>query len=215
MTFEIGLLLGIVLLAGVLFSLEWISPDVVGLGVLVALAITGLLPKDRAFEGFGSDTVIIILGLLIMTAALLRTGVMDLTGRLILKYTGDKPTHLLLVVMLTSAGIGAFVSNTASTAFFVPIVIGIANRAKISPSKLLMPLAFSSILTSSVTLISTSTNLVVSGLLRQYKMEPIGMFELAPVGVPIAIIGLVYMYFARRWIPDRTNASDLLSDFGM
>jgi len=215
MTFEIGLLLGIVVAAGILFSLEWISPDVIGLGVLVALALTGLLPKDRAFEGFGSDTVIIILGLLIMTAALLRTGVMDLTARLILKHTGDKPTHLLLVIMLTSAGIGAFVSNTASTAFFVPIVIGIANRAKISPSKLLMPLAFSSILTSSVTLISTSTNLVVSGLLRQYKMEPIGMFELAPVGVPIAVVGLTYMYFARHCIPDRTQGADLMSDFGM
>jgi Na+/H+ antiporter NhaD/arsenite permease-like protein len=92
MTFEIGLLLGIVVVAGILFSLEWISPDVIGLGVLVALAHHGLLPKDRAFEGFGSDTVIIILGLLIMTAALLRTGVMDLTARLILKHTGDKPT---------------------------------------------------------------------------------------------------------------------------
>jgi hypothetical protein len=78
-----------------------------------------------------------------------------------------------------------------------------------------MPLAFSSILTSSVTLISTSTNLVVSGLLRQYKMEPMGMFELAPVGITIAIVGLAYVYFARHWIPDRAHNSDLLSDFGM
>src|SRR5688500_8720521 len=155
MTFEIGLLLVIVVIAGVLFSLDWVSPDVVGLGVIVALAVTGLIPKDRAFEGFGSDTVITILGLLIMTAALLRTGVMDSTGRAILKHTGDNPLRLLLVIMLTSAGIGAFISNTAATAFFVPIVIGIASRAKISPSKLLMPLAFSSILSSSVTLIST------------------------------------------------------------
>ena len=161
MTYQIGLLLGIVLVSGVLFSLEWIAPDVVALGTLIALAVTGLVPPDRAFEGFGSDTVITILGLLIMTAALLRTGVMDLTGRAILKYTGAHPTHLLIVIMCASAGIGAFMSNTASTAFFVPIVIGIASRAKISPSKLLLPLAFSSILTSSVTLISTSTNLVV------------------------------------------------------
>src|SRR5207253_1964098 len=106
-------------------------------------------------------------------------------------------------------------SNTASTAFFVPIVMGIANRAKVSPSRLLMPLAFSSILTSSVTLISTSTNLVVSGLLRQYKMEPMGMFELAPVGIPVAIVGLAYMYLARHWIPDRAHTSDLIADFGM
>jgi di/tricarboxylate transporter len=215
MTLQIGLLLSIVLVAGVLFSLDWISPDVVALGVLVALIVTGLLPKEHAFDGFGSETVITVLGLLILTAALLRTGVMDLTGRAILKYTGDHPTHLLLVIMVTSAGIGAFVSNTASTAFFVPIVIGIANRARISPSKFLLPLAFSSILTSSVTLISTSTNLVVSGLLQQYKMPPIGMFELAPVGIPVAIAGLAYIYFVRRWIPDRAQSQDLIADFGM
>src|SRR5437870_5205496 len=121
MTFQIGLLLVIVLIAGVLFAVDWVSPDVVGLGVLVALVISGLIPKERAFEGFGSDTVITILGLLILTAALLRTGVMDLTGRAILKHTGDSPLRLLMVIMVTSATIGAFVSNTASTAFFVPI----------------------------------------------------------------------------------------------
>jgi di/tricarboxylate transporter len=215
MTFQIELLLAIILIAGILFSIEWLSPDVVGLGVLIVLALTGLLPRERAFEGFGSETVITVLGLLIMTAALLRTGVMDLTARVILRHTGDDPTRLFIVIILTSAGIGAFMSNTASTAFFVPIVIGIANRAKISPSQLLLPLAFSSILTSSVTLISTSTNLVVSGLLQQYKMEPMGMFELAPVGIPIAIAGLIYMFLVRRWIPDRTASTDLMTDFGM
>jgi len=112
--------------------------------------------------------------------------------------------------MITSAGLGAFMSNTASTAFFVPIVIGLANRARLSPSKLLLPLAFSSILTSSVTLISTSTNIVVSGLMQRYQMPPMGMFELAPVGIPIAVVGLVYMILAsKRWLRDRpdTDAS--------
>ena len=78
-----------------------------------------------------------------------------------------------------------------------------------SPSKLLLPLAFSSILTSSVTLISTSTNIVVSGLMQRYQMKPMGMFELAPVGIPIAIVGLIYMVFAsQRWLPDRSVAED-------
>src|SRR5690606_26620444 len=79
----------------------------------------------------------------------------------------------------------------------------------------LMPLAFSSILASSVTLISTSTNLVISGLLTQYGMAPMGMFELAPVGIPIAVVGLFYTFFSRRWIPDRTQPGDLIGDFGM
>lgn len=216
MTWEIGLLLGIIAVAVVLFSLERISPDVIGLGLVVLLAATGLLPKERAFEGFGSDTVITILGLLILTAALLRTGVIDLVSRFILKHTGENPTHLVIVIMCTAAGLSAFISNTAATAFFIPLVIGIGQRAKMSPSKLLMPLAFSSILTSSVTLISTSTNLVVSGLMTQADLKPMGMFELAPVGIPIAVVGLTYMFFVgRRLIPERGQPGDLISEFGM
>ena len=216
MTWEIGLLLSIIAVAVILFSMERISPDVIGLGLVIFLAVTGLIPRERAFEGFGSDTVITILGLLILTAALLRTGVIELAGRFILKYTGQNPTHLLLVIMCMAAALSAFISNTAATAFFIPLVIGIADRAKISPSKLLLPLAFSSILTSSVTLISTTTNLVVSGLMTQSNLKPIGMFELAPVGLPIAATGLLYMFFiGRRLIPDRTHPGDLIGEFGM
>jgi len=201
MTLEIALLLALIVASLVLFSLERVSPDVVALGLVLALVFTGLLPAKEAFAGFGSDTVIMILGLLLLTAALMRTGVMDWAGAYILRYTGTSPTRLLVVVMLASAVVGSFMSNTASTAFFLPIVIGLAERARISPSCLLLPLAFSSILTSSVTLISTSTNIVVSGLMTQHDLGPIDMFELAPVGVPILAVGLVYMFIVgRHWI---------------
>ena len=210
MTFEIGLLLALMAVAIVLFATEWAETDVTALGLLLVLVITGLLPANRAFAGFGSDTVIMILGLLILTAALMRTGVMDVVGRGIVRHTGEDPRHLQIVVMIAAAGLGAFMSNTASTAFFVPIVFGIAKRAQISPSKLLLPLAFASILSSSVTLISTSTNLVVSGLLTQYKLPPMGMFELAPVGIPITVAGLIYMMtIGRRIIPDRFHADEV------
>jgi di/tricarboxylate transporter len=219
MTFEIGLLIGIICLCVIFFSLEWISADVIALCVVVTLVLTKLLKPQNAFAGFGSDTVMTMLGLLILTAALLRTGVMDLVSRSILKFTGDNPINLLVVIMVTAALLSAFMSNTASTAFFIPIVIGIANRAKVSPSKFLMPLAFSSILTSSVTLISTSTNLVVNGLMQKYEhpqLAPMRMFELAPVGIPIAVVGLAYMFFiGRRLIPDRTQPGDLIGEFGV
>jgi di/tricarboxylate transporter len=204
MSFQIGLLLGLVALSLVLFAMEWAEPEVTALGLLLAMVFTGLLPAERAFAGFGSDTVIMILGLLILTAALMRTGVVDMVGGRILRHTGTDPRRLQIVIMVASAGLGAFMSNTASTAFFVPVVFGIAKRAKVSPSKLLLPLAFSSILSSSVTLISTSTNLVVSGMLTQSKLAPMGMFELAPVGIPITIAGLLYMMLiGRHLIPDR------------
>jgi di/tricarboxylate transporter len=209
MTGEIFLLLIILGAAMALFSFERIPADAVGLGVALSLILTGLLPADLAFAGFGSDTVMMILGLLILTAALVRTGVVEICGRAILRYTGEEPNRLLTVVMVASATMGAFMSNTASTAFFVPLVFGLAQRAKMSASKLLMPLAFASILSSSVTLVSTSTNIVVSGLMTRYELPAMGMFELAPVGIPITIIGLVYMFFiGQRLIPDRLTTKD-------
>jgi di/tricarboxylate transporter len=208
MTFEIGLLLALTVLAVVLFSFERFSPDVVALGLVLTLVSTGLLSASKAFAGFGSDAVILILGLLILSAALNRTGVVDMTGRILLRWTGTNPTRLLIVVMLASAILGAFMSNTASTAFFLPVVIGLARKAKMSPHQLLLPLAFSSILTSSVTMISTSTNIVVSGLMQQFQMPPMGMFELTPVGVPIMIAGLIYMTFVGKWWLGRKPNAD-------
>ena len=198
MTFEIGLLLFLTVAAVFLFSSDKISPDVTALTLVLALVFTGLLDSQTAFQGFGSETVIMILGLLILTAALLRTGVVDLVGGKILKLTGTSPTRLLIVVMLAVALLSAFMSNTAATAFFVPVVIGLTKRARMNPRQLLLPLAFASILTSSVTLISTSTNIVVSGLMERSGLEPIGMFELTPVGLPIAVAGLIYMAIVGR-----------------
>jgi di/tricarboxylate transporter len=204
-TFEIGLLLTLTVACVVLFSFERISPDVTALMLVLALVFTGLLEPKVAFQGFGSETVIMILGLLILTAALLRTGVVDLVGGKILRFTGKSPMRLLVVVMLASAVLGAFMSNTASTAFFVPVVMGLARKANINPRQLLLPLAFSSILTSSVTFISTSTNIVVNGLMVNAGLEPMGMFEMTPLGVPIAIVGLIYMTIV-GWLGMRRSA---------
>ncbi len=208
MTFSIILMLIILAAAVILFSLERIPADVIALGVLLTLILTGLLPTDRAFAGFGSDAAMMILGLLILSAALFRTGVVDMTGRTIVRHTGDNPNRLLVVIMGAVGITSSFISNTAATAFFLPVVLGIARRAKISPSRLLMPLAFASILAGSVTLVGTSTNIVVSGLMTQAGMEPLGMFELTPVGLPVLIMGLAYMFFiGRHLIPERAGSS--------
>jgi di/tricarboxylate transporter len=208
MTPDIAILLALTVAALVFFSFEWVSADVVALGLLLSLALLGLVPLDRAFSGFGSDTFILILGLLIMTAALVRTGVVDLLGRTILRHSGKNPKVLYIVLLVAAAAFSAFMSNTAAAALFIPVVFGIAKRARISPGKLLMPLAFATIVSSSVSLISTSTNIVVSGLMQQHKMAPMGMFEMAPIGVPIAILGVLYMIFiGKKLVPDRFQSS--------
>src|SRR5262245_17498397 len=117
MTGDVALLLGILIVAVALFSLEWISADVVALGVLLALILTGLIAPDRAFAGFGSDSVIMILGLLIMTAALMRTGVVEITGRYLMRSIGRNPQALLTWITVSVALLSSLISNTAATAF--------------------------------------------------------------------------------------------------
>lgn len=214
MTFEIGLMIGIIILAVVLFSQERVPPDVTALGLMLLVAITGLVTPEQAFAGFGSEVVLMILGLLILTAALIQTGVVDYLGREILSRVGDNVGRFLLLLMVAAAALSAFMSNTGATAFFLPIVLSISRQLKVSPSKLLMPLAFSSILASSVTLIGTSTNLVISGLLVNAGLQPLGMFELTMVGLPILFIGLVYMLtIGKRLIPDRGFTQEYTADF--
>ncbi len=209
MTIEIALLLFIIGTAMVLFSFEKVPVDIVAIGVLVVLISTGLLPLDRAFLGFGSDVVVVIFGLLVLTAALLRTGVVELAGQLFVRSTGKEPRRLMLVLMSAAVLVSSFVNNTAATAFFIPVVMGVARTVKVSRSKLLMPLAFASILSSSVTLVATSTNIVVSGIMTQYKLAPMGLFELAPVGIPIVLFGIAYMYFiGSRLIPSRVTGEE-------
>ncbi|MFZ6027840.1 MAG: SLC13 family permease [Chloroflexota bacterium] len=215
MTFAIFLLLVILIVALVLFSFEWVPADVTALGVLLVLILSGLLPVEKAFAGFGSETVLLLLGLLIMTAALMRTGVVEMAGRVFLRVTHERPERLLVLTMLATSALSAFISNTAAAAFFLPVVLGLSRRTNFNVSRLLMPLAFAAILSSSITLISTSTNIVVSGLMRQGGLAPIGMFELTMVGLPIWLAGLLYMWtIGQRLIPDRTPPSDT-DDFGL
>jgi di/tricarboxylate transporter len=216
MTSPIILLLIILAVALVLFSIEAISVDIIALSVLLSLVVCGLIPVESVFAGFGNDTIGLIVGLLILTAALVRTGVVDYIGRKILQMIGSSSGHVNLAVMFAVASLSSFMSNTAATALFIPVVMGLSRKLRVSASKLLMPLAFSAILASSVTLVGTSTNIVVSGLLTTYGLPPIGMFELAPVGIPILIVGFIYMAFiGLKLIPERNAPEVLTEEFGL
>lgn len=190
--------------------------DVAALGILLTLILTGLLPAEQAFAGFGSETVLMLLGLLMLTAALVETGAVELAGRAILRRASAAPQQILAIVMIVGLGLSSFISNTAATAFLLPVVVGVAGRLRVSAARFLLPLAFASILASSVTLIATSTNIVVSGLMVQYGLAPIGVFELTPVGLPIALVGLAYMLsVGRRLLPERATTETLTDEFDL
>lgn len=216
MTPAMIILLILLIVALILFSIDIFPAEVTALSVMLALILTGVLPANQAFAGFGSDTSLMILGVLLLTTALVKTGVVQLLTSRILSQVGSDSNRLYWVITLVVSGLSAFISNTATAAFFVPITLGISKRLKINASKLLMPLAFAAILSSSVTLVATSTNIVVSGLLSDYGFKPLSMFELTPVGLPILAIGLLYMFFiGRNLIPVRVSESDMDGQVGL
>jgi len=201
---EIILVLGIVVAVAILFATDRFPPDVLAMGVMATLVLSGLLPVNRALQGIGSESFLLILSLLVMTAALERTGFVDLVGSWVEKHVQKSSRRLEVIIILTAAIMSTFMSNTGSAAFLLPMVIGIARTMRVSRSKILMPLAFSSILASSVTLISTTTNIVVSGILESDGQPPLSMFELAPVGIPILLLGIFYLILlGPKIIPNR------------
>ncbi|KEF34972.1 sodium:sulfate symporter [Deinococcus sp. RL] len=197
------LLFGLALL---LFATEWLPVDVTALLLLAALLVLGLLPAREAFAGFGSDTVLTLAGLFILTQMLLRAGVIEWIGAALARRARNA-AGMVRGMLATVAGVSAFTSNTATTAVFLPLVTGLARRAGLAPSRVLLPLAYASILGGTVTVIGTSTNLVVSGALPGAGLRPLGFFELAWVGLPVAAVGLLYLFFvAPRLLPEREAA---------
>ncbi|HEX5601882.1 MAG TPA: SLC13 family permease [Pyrinomonadaceae bacterium] len=210
MTTQIAIVLALLIVALVLFSLERIPIEVVSILLVMALVLTNTLTAAEAFAGFGNDIVITIAGLFILTGGLAKTGVIDLVGRRLHRAAGDSEFRMTALIMFAAAFCAAVMKNTTTTAMFLPVVLGIAARRNISPSKLLMPLAFGAILGGTCTLIGTSTNLAVSGALPRYGIQPFTMFELTKVGVVIVGVGMLYMLLlGLRLLPRRSSAESL------
>lgn len=214
MTIAIAIVLGLILLALILFGTERIPIDIVTILLVVALVLTKTLTAEQAFAGFGNEIIITIGGLFILTGGLVKTGVVDAVGRRLHRIAGGSEFRLTVLVMFTAAACAAFMKNTTTTAMFVPVVLGIAARAKVQPSKLLMPLAFGAILGGTCTLIGTSTNLAVSGALTKYNQPPFTMFELTPIGIAIVAVGMLYMLLVGlRLLPSRGGADSLADEY--
>jgi di/tricarboxylate transporter len=214
MTIQIAIVLTLLVIALVLFSIERIPIEVVAILLVMALVLTHTLTASEAFAGFGNDIVITIAGLFILTGGLARTGVVDLVGRRLHRTAGESEFRMVALIMFAAAFCAAIMKNTTTTAMFLPVVLGLAARRNISPSKLLMPLAFGAILGGTCTLIGTSTNLAVSGALPRYGIQPFTMFELTSVGVVIVGIGMLYMLVVGiRLLPRRESADSLTEQY--
>ena len=210
MTSEIILVFAITGFAVLLFITEWIRVDVVALLVLVSLALTGLVTPTEAVSGFSNPAVITVWAVLILSAGLSRTGIASLIGHRVLRVAGNSEVRLLGIIMLTVAVLSSFMNDIGVATLFLPVVIDIARRLKLPPSKFLMPLAFAALLGGLITLIGTPPNILISESLREAGLRPFQMFDYTPVGIVVMIAGVVFMLLiGRRLLPSRDIAREL------
>ena len=204
MTFEMALVLAILIGAVILFVTELIRLDVVALGVVVLLMVTGILTTEEALAGFSNSAVLTIAALFIVGGAVMQTGLASIIGRRILAVAGSDERRLVLVLMGAVALLSSFMSDSGTVAVLLPATIILARSAEIAPSRLLIPLAYGSLLGGVGTLIGTPPNLIVADLLRTEGYRPFSFFSYSPMGIMLVIAGILFMLVVgRRLLPDR------------
>ena len=204
MVAENFLILGILIVAVALFASEKLRADVVAMLVLLSLIVTGLLTVNEAFQGFANPAVVTVWAVFIISGGVLRSGIADLMARYLLQWAGQNENRLLIFLMLGAGLMSAVINNIGAVAILMPVVISIGRKMAISPSKLLMPLAFAALLGGNVTLIGTPPNILAASIMQDYGLEPFGFFDFAPTGLLVLGVGILYMMLlGRRLIPDR------------
>ncbi|GHB52806.1 SLC13 family permease [Mongoliitalea lutea] len=201
---ELLLVLGLLFSAIIMFIQNKPRMDAVGMIMIAVLPFTGILSIDEALTGFSDPNIVLIALLFVLGEGLVRTGVARDIGDWIYKKAGNQEIKLLMLLMVAVAGLGSVMSSTAIVAIFIPVVLRISSNTGISPSKLMMPLSFAALISGMMTLISTAPNLVVNSELVRQGLDGFSFFAITPFGVAILLIGLGYMVFARKLIPDRS-----------
>lgn len=211
-TADIAYMLVILAITILLFVTEWLRVDVVALLVLLALLITGLITPEEAFSGFSSPAVLTVWAVFIVSGGLFHTGVASLLGDRLLQIAGTKPRRLVGLLMATVGIMSGVMNNVGATAVLMPAAVSISRKARVSASKLLMPLAFGSLLGGMLTLIGTPPNILVSDVLYQAGYEPFSLLDFAPVGLVALTLGVIYMAFVGlRSLPEQTAVEAMAS----
>jgi len=196
----------------VVFAKEWLPNDLVALGGLALLLLTGILDEQDLGVVFGNSAPMTIGAMFIIGEALTRTGVIDWIAFRFEKWAGKSLPRAILVLALIVIPMSAFMNNTPVVIVFLPVLMSFARSTGLKASKLLIPLSFLSILGGTITLIGTSTNLLVAGLAKEQGQPAFGIFEIAGLGVVYALVGTLYIFFiGRHLLPERDTVSSLLS----
>ncbi len=209
MTGDIAIVLGILAISLILFVSEIIRMDLVALLVLGALAITGLVSADDAFAGFSNSAVITVWAMFILSEGLTRTGIADIIGRQVMRIAGRREISMIVVIMVTGAVLSAFMNNIGVAALMLPVVVEVARRTRIPASRLLMPLAYSTLLGGLMTLIGTPPNLLISESMARAGETPFQLFDFTPIGGGVLFVGVLFVaLFGRLLLPVKKAERD-------
>ncbi|MBN1136529.1 MAG: SLC13 family permease [Anaerolineae bacterium] len=204
MTPQIAIVLSILAVAILLFVTERVRMDLVAVLVLVSLVIAGLITPVEALSGFSNPAVVTVWAVLVLSAGLTRTGLAGLVGNQVLRLAGQSEARLVVVIMLAAAALSGFMNNVGVAALMLPVVVDIARRTGRPSSRLLMPLAFATLLGGTITLIGTPPNILIGEALRERGLRPFEMFDFAPVGLAVTLVGIAFMVVVgRHLLPTR------------
>jgi di/tricarboxylate transporter len=212
MTFEIGLVLSILLATILLFLWGKLRVDLIGLMVLASLGISGLVTPGEALSGFSNPAVVTVWAMFIISSGLTHTGIARFIGQQVLRLGGNGEAQLMVIIMVTAGLMSGIMNNIGVAALLLPVVIHIGRRTGHPPSKLLMPLAFGSLLGGLTTLIGTPPNLLVSDALRNFGLAPFRLFDFTPTGLILLLGSVLFMVlYGRRWLPVRDPSTEFTS----
>jgi di/tricarboxylate transporter len=201
------LILIITIFVAVLLISEKLRPDLLALLVLVILGLSGMVKPSEAFAGFSGSAVMTLLAISIISEGLHQTGFARMLGRQMHRVGGQTEWKLVLIVTLSSAALSLFMNNIATVGVLLPAVMSLSRQTRLAPSRLLMPLAFGTLLGGMATLLTTS-NIIVSGALHDAGYPSFGLLDFLPVGAPVVLVGVLYLLWARRWLPERYSAGE-------
>lgn len=200
MNTQLAMVLALLVSAIVMFAINKPRMDAVALLVLTILPFTGVLSMGEALAGFADSNIVLIAALFVIGDGLVRTGVARKLGDWLTRTAGSSETKLIAMLMIVVCGLGSMMSSTAVTAIFIPVALRISQSTGTSPKRLMMPLSFAALISGMMTLVATAPNLVVNSELARHGFDGFRFFSFTPFGLPILVLGVVYMMFARRWL---------------
>lgn len=195
----------------VAFALEWRPPEVCALGAVALLLTLGVISSEDLVKAIANPAPVTIGAMFIISAALVRTGVLEGLARTLISRAGKRPNLAIIGFLLIVAALSAFMNNTPLVMLMIPVALALAGQVKDSPSRHMIPLSYAAILGGTVTLVGTSTNILVDGVAREQGLEPFHIFEIAPLGIIYALIGIAFIFVFRNFLPERTAMNALLN----